>query len=251
MAFPARSSTSCGVYRLTPKGELTLLTKEMSKPNGIAFSPDEKTLYVANSDPLKAIWMKFPVKEDGTLGEGKVFFDATPSVAKLKGLPDGMKVDKDGNIFATGPGGVLVFAPDGTHLGHAADRRADGQLRLGRRRQRAVHHRRQEPDPHQDADEGQGVLRHFRESAAPSKDERLVLAWRCGLASIFLTRTLVRLHSTHPPHPASGDPPCTAASSCTLPPPQSLLLAPPAPPTSRTTGFALPSSAFMAAASGW
>src|SRR5882724_8580554 len=61
--------------------------------------------------------MKFPVKEDGTLGEGKVFFDVTASVLKLKGVPDGMKVDKDGNLWATGPGGVLVFAPDGTHLG--------------------------------------------------------------------------------------------------------------------------------------
>ncbi len=106
-----------GVYRLSPKGELTLLTKEMTYPNGIAVSPDEKTLYVANSDPEKAIWMAFPLKEDGTIGPGRVFFDATRGVKTLKGLPDGMKVDKDGNVFATGPGGVLVFAPDGTHLG--------------------------------------------------------------------------------------------------------------------------------------
>jgi gluconolactonase len=106
-----------GVYRLKPDGKLTLLTKEMTRPNGIAFSPDEKTLYVANSDPGRAIWMAFPVKEDGTLGKGKVFFDATKWVPKRPGLPDGMKVDQDGNVFATGPGGVLVFAPDGTHLG--------------------------------------------------------------------------------------------------------------------------------------
>ena len=115
--FPGQELDFQGVYRLTPKGELTLLTKEMTKPNGIAFSPDEKTLYVANSDPKIAVWMKFPVKEDGTLGEGKVFADSTASVGKLKGLPDGMKVDKDGNLFATGPSGLLVFAPDGTHLG--------------------------------------------------------------------------------------------------------------------------------------
>jgi gluconolactonase len=115
--FPGQNLDFQGIYRLTPKGELTLLNKEMTKPNGIAFSPDEKTLYVSNSDPKVAVWMKFPVKEDGTLGEGKVFFDATPLAGKLKGLPDGMKVDRDGNIFATGPGGVLVFAPDGTHLG--------------------------------------------------------------------------------------------------------------------------------------
>jgi gluconolactonase len=118
--FPDRELDFCGVYRLTPGGKLTLLTKEMSKPNGIAFSPDEKTLYVANSDPDKAIWMAFPVKEDGTLGEGKVFFDSTKWVGKKKGLPDGMKVDGKGNLFATGPGGVLVFTPDGKHLGTVA-----------------------------------------------------------------------------------------------------------------------------------
>ena len=101
-------------------GELTLLTKEMSRPNGIALSPDEKTLYVANSDPDKAIWMAFPLKDDGTLGPGRVFFDATAWVKTKKGLPDGLKVDRDGNLFATGPGGVLVFAPDGTHLGTLA-----------------------------------------------------------------------------------------------------------------------------------
>jgi gluconolactonase len=115
--FPGQELDFQGVYRLTRRGELTLLTEVMTKPNGIAFSPDEKALYVGNSDLAKAVWMKFPVKEDGTLGEGKVFFDATPMVLKLKGLPDGMKVDRDGNLFATGPGGVMVFAPDGTHLG--------------------------------------------------------------------------------------------------------------------------------------
>src|SRR5205085_10285388 len=110
-----------GVYRLSARGELTLLTKEMSRPNGIAFSPDEKTLYVANSDPEKAIWMAFPVQADGTLGAGKVFFDSTAwAKAGKKGLPDGMKVDRNGHLFATGPGGVCVFAPDGTHLGTIA-----------------------------------------------------------------------------------------------------------------------------------
>jgi gluconolactonase len=106
-----------GVYRLSKDSQLTLLTKDMSRPNGIGFSPDEKTLYVANSDPAKAVWMAFEVKSDGTLGDGRVFFDATSSVGKKKGLPDGLKVDKQGNLFATGPGGVLVFAADGTHLG--------------------------------------------------------------------------------------------------------------------------------------
>jgi gluconolactonase len=114
---PARELDFCGVYRLAKDGKLTLLTKEMSAPNGIAFSPDEKTLYVSNSDPKKAIWMAFDVKEDGTLGSGRVFFDSTDWVKTRKGLPDGMKVDKDGILFATGPGGVHVFTPDGTLLG--------------------------------------------------------------------------------------------------------------------------------------
>jgi gluconolactonase len=114
---PGRVMDYCGIYRLSKDGKLTLLTKEMSRPNGIAFSPDEKTLYVANSDPKKAVWMSFPVKDDGTLGEGKVFFDSTEWVGKKKGLPDGMKVDAAGNLFATGPGGVLVFTPDATLLG--------------------------------------------------------------------------------------------------------------------------------------
>jgi gluconolactonase len=110
-----------GIYRLTAKGEVTLLSKEMTRPNGIAFSPDEKTLYVANSDPEKAVWMAFPVKADGTLEKPKVFFDATPWVKEKKpGLPDGLKVDSAGNLFATGPGGVIVFDAEGKHLGTLA-----------------------------------------------------------------------------------------------------------------------------------
>jgi gluconolactonase len=114
---PAKELDFNGVFRLSKGGELTLLTKELTRPNGIAFSPDEKTLYVANSDPEKAIWMAFDVKDDGTLGTGRVFYDATKWVKGRPGLPDGMKVDASGNLFATGPGGVLVFSPDGTYLG--------------------------------------------------------------------------------------------------------------------------------------
>lgn len=104
-----------GVYRLTPSGKLDLLTKELERPNGIAFSPDEKVLYVANSFRKRMIWMSFPVNRDGTVGKGKVFFDATAFPAK--GVPDGMKVDKKGNLYCTGPGGVLIFSPKGKHLG--------------------------------------------------------------------------------------------------------------------------------------
>ncbi len=107
----------CGVYRLSTDARLTLLTDRMTRPNGIAFSPDEKTLYVAQSDPKRAVWMAFDVQPDGLITGGRVFYDATAWVGKYPGLPDGMTVDKSGNLFATGPGGVNVFAPDGTFLG--------------------------------------------------------------------------------------------------------------------------------------
>ncbi|HEY3787292.1 MAG TPA: SMP-30/gluconolactonase/LRE family protein [Urbifossiella sp.] len=120
MKDPAKELDFQGVYRLNAKGELTLLTKEMSRPNGIGLSPDEKTLYVANSDPLLAIWKAFPINADGTLGAGKTIHDATTDVAATaasKGLPDGLKVDQKGNIFATAVNGIYVFAPDFTFLG--------------------------------------------------------------------------------------------------------------------------------------
>ena len=115
---PKKEIAFQGVYRLRPNGEVTLLTDQMSRPNGIALSPDEKTLYVANSDPKHAVWMAFDVKPDGTIANGRVFFDATAMVGEQrKGLPDGLKVDAKGNLFATGPGGVFVFSPGGKHLG--------------------------------------------------------------------------------------------------------------------------------------
>lgn len=114
---PRRELPYCGVYRVSPDGKVTLLTKELTRPNGIGFSPDEKTLYVANSDPFKAYWKSFPVKPDGTLGEGKIFYDVTKEVSRMKGLPDGLKVDVKGNLFATGPGGVWVITPQGEALG--------------------------------------------------------------------------------------------------------------------------------------
>jgi gluconolactonase len=116
--FPSMEMDFSGVWRLSKDGKVTLMTKEMTKPNGIAFSPDEKTLYVSNSDPAKPVWMAFDVKDDGTLGKGRVFYDCSENVKKkLKGLPDGMKVDKDGNLFATGAGGVFVLTPDAKLLG--------------------------------------------------------------------------------------------------------------------------------------
>lgn len=93
---------------------LELLVKDLTRPNGIAFSPDEKTLYVDNSEPKK-FWMSYRVKADGTLENGHMLFDATSD--QSPGSPDGMKVDRKGNIYSAGPGGVWIFSPSGKHLG--------------------------------------------------------------------------------------------------------------------------------------
>ena len=112
---PKKELAFQGVYRLSRDGKLTLLTKELKAPNGIAFSPDEKKLYVSDS-ALKQ-WFVFDVKKDGTLAPGKVFFDATEQGKGRLGSPDGLKVDTAGNIYSAAPGGVFIFAPDGTLLG--------------------------------------------------------------------------------------------------------------------------------------
>ncbi|HEY4326787.1 MAG TPA: SMP-30/gluconolactonase/LRE family protein [Mucilaginibacter sp.] len=112
-----KTVTVRGVYRISTSGTVTLLIHDLT-PNGIAFSPDEKILYVGQSLPEKAIIMQYPVNADGTLGKGKLFFDATYLVKTgLTGVPDGMKVDKKGNLFTTGPGGILIITPAGKLLG--------------------------------------------------------------------------------------------------------------------------------------
>ena len=117
---PKREIPWSGVYRkpASGKGDVQLLDKEMTYPNGLAFSPDGKTLYVSQSDPNQAIWVAFDVTPDGGVKNRRVFFDATAAAkAGKKGLPDGMKIDVAGNLFATGPGGVYVITPAGKHLG--------------------------------------------------------------------------------------------------------------------------------------
>ena len=86
----------------------------MNRPNGLAFSPDESVLYVANSDSKRNLWLSFSL-EKGELKNEKIFFDATG--IKEKGLADGLKVHSKGYVFATGPGGVLIFTPGGKHIG--------------------------------------------------------------------------------------------------------------------------------------
>jgi gluconolactonase len=122
---PAKELNFNGVYRIPgatarkpgsapDRASLQLLVKDMPRPNGIAFSPDEKYLYVSNSEPKK-FWMRYPVHADGSLGPGTLFFDATSD--KRPGAPDGMKIDIKGNIYSAGPGGVWIFSPEGKHLG--------------------------------------------------------------------------------------------------------------------------------------
>lgn len=114
---PAREIPYAGVYRRTGSGEVTLLTRDMTRPNGLAFSPDETRLYVSQSDPAAAVWQVFGVARDGTPGRGRLFFDATPMTKTRRGLPDGLKVDTDGNLWASGPGGILVISSEGRPLG--------------------------------------------------------------------------------------------------------------------------------------
>jgi len=111
---PLRELAYNGVYRLNKNGELSLVYIKLNRPNGLAFSPDETILYVANSDPKRNLWMAFDIVNDQLINE-RVFFDA--AAMKRPGLADGMKVNTAGFVFATGPGGVLIFSPEGKHLG--------------------------------------------------------------------------------------------------------------------------------------
>ena len=136
---PAKELRFNGVYRIPhaatrtvgvppDNAKLELLVKDLPRPNGIVFSPDERYLYVNNSEPKK-IWMRYPVKPDGGLDRGTLFYDATSDTAV--GAPDGMKVDKNGNLYSTGPGGIWIFSPAGKHLGTIRVPERTGNLAWG------------------------------------------------------------------------------------------------------------------------
>jgi len=113
---PRKELPYSGVFRVSPDGkQLQLLTTELTGPNGLAFSPDEKYFYVDNWDEKKKIIMRYEVNSDGTLSKGKVFFDmtSTPGEDAL----DGMKIDQRGNLYVSGPGGLWIISPEGKHLG--------------------------------------------------------------------------------------------------------------------------------------
>ena len=111
---PAKELKFNGVFRYA-NGKLQAIVKDLSRPNGIAFSPDEKILYISNSDAKHKVWMRYDVNADGTVSNGRVFADVTAETEP--GLPDGMKVDSLGNLYGSGPGGTWVFSASGKHLG--------------------------------------------------------------------------------------------------------------------------------------
>ncbi|MGE5275684.1 MAG: SMP-30/gluconolactonase/LRE family protein [Acidobacteriota bacterium] len=112
---PRKELKFSGVYAVTPKGKLRLLTDALTGPNGIAFSPDEKWLYVGDWDEKKKVVMRYPVRPDGSVGKGDVFFDMTS--APGEDAIDGIKVDQKGDLYVSGPGGLWVLSPEGKHLG--------------------------------------------------------------------------------------------------------------------------------------
>lgn len=107
-----------GVYRISLDGKLQLLTKELDAPNGIGLSPDEKTLYVANSGGERNVVVAFPIKSDGTLGAEREIFNAHELIKQRPGSCDGLVVDQKGNVFVAVPGGVAVISPAGKLLGY-------------------------------------------------------------------------------------------------------------------------------------
>ncbi len=117
---PAKELDFNGVFRVLG-GTVEPVIKDLGRPNGIAFSPDQRTLYISNTEDTRKVWMAYDVAGDGTVSNGRLLLDATSDTAA--GLPDGMKVDRLGNLFASGPGGIWVISPEGHHLGtiHTAE----------------------------------------------------------------------------------------------------------------------------------
>lgn len=118
-----------GVFRVGADGKAQLLVKDLERPNGIALSPDESVLYVAQSHQPRAVIMAYPLAKNGSVGEGKVFFDTKGLTGP--GLPDGLKVNDQGIVFTTGPGGVLILSADGKLLGRILCGRSTANVGFG------------------------------------------------------------------------------------------------------------------------
>ncbi|MHA8051103.1 SMP-30/gluconolactonase/LRE family protein [Aquirufa sp. ROCK-SH2] len=129
---PAKELDFQGVYRIDTQGNLSLQSKVMTRPNGLAFNLDESILYVAQSDPNALIWNAYPVDKNGNLGKPSIFFDGNAMhKSGLNGSADGMKIDKEGNIWATGPGGVLIINAKGKLLGRIITDNANSNVAFG------------------------------------------------------------------------------------------------------------------------
>jgi len=121
-----------GVYRMGKDGKVTAVEKELYRPNGVALSPDESTLYVTQSEPKKAIIMAYSLDSKGNVTGKKLFADLTDLISdQAPGLPDGLTVAADGTIFTSGPGGVLVLSKDGKRLGRIRDGKATANCKFG------------------------------------------------------------------------------------------------------------------------
>ena len=131
-AAPEKEMPFNGVYRRAKDGAVTAIEKELYRPNGVALSPDERTLYVTQSEPTKAIIMAYALDADGNVTGKRLFQDLTDLVGDATpGLPDGLTVAADGTIFTSGPGGVLVISKDGKRLGRISDGKPTANCKFG------------------------------------------------------------------------------------------------------------------------
>lgn len=131
-ASPLKEQRHNGVYRIDPDGAVTLLVADLTFPNGVALSPDERTLYVPVSDPERAVVMAYDLSPAGAVSRGRVLKDFTAMVGDAHpGLPDGLAVDVSGHLFVTGPGGVHVLTPDGRSLGRIDTGGATANCKFG------------------------------------------------------------------------------------------------------------------------
>jgi gluconolactonase len=113
---PRKELPYSGVFRVSPDGKnVQLVSTDLKGPNGLAFSPDEKYLYIDDWDEAKKIVMRYEVQKDGMLANGKIFYDMTS--AEGEDALDGMKVDRNGNLYVSGPGGLWIISAEGKHLG--------------------------------------------------------------------------------------------------------------------------------------
>jgi gluconolactonase len=136
-ADPSRETATFGVYRIGPArngqpGGVSLLVSDLTRPNGLALSPDENVLYVGQSDESRPVLMAYPLRPDGSAGPGRVLFDGSVLNRQgLRGAFDGLKVDRAGNLWATGPGGIVILSPAGELLGRISTGEATANVGWG------------------------------------------------------------------------------------------------------------------------